>query len=418
MRNFQLPGRSPVRSTKGMAATSHPLATLAAINMLQAGGSAMDAAVSAAAVQAVVEPQSTGIGGDCFVLYSKSGSDDIIGFNGSGRAPRNAEIGWYRERGFNQLPTTGVHSVTVPGAVDAWDRLLADHGRKGLAAALAPAIRYAEEGYVVHDRVAFDWADAAGKLSDDPNTARIFLKNGDAYRSGDIHRQPQLAQTLRIIAAKGRQGFYEGEVAEDMVAHLQSLGGHHALEDFAATAGDYVTPITSDYRGSRLHQIPPNNQGITALLMLNILSGFELSKLAPLGAERLHLEIEAGRLAYRDRDRFIADPAFAKVPVKQLLSRTYAESLRKFIDPQKAMTNLPEVKMADSDTVYICVVDGDGNAASFINSTYMSVWQRHHQPEDRNRFAKSWCEFQALILPIPMRWHQASGRCTRSSQEW
>jgi len=372
MRNFQLPGRSPVRSTKGMAATSHPLATLAAINMLQSGGSAMDAAVSAAAVQAVVEPQSTGIGGDCFVLYSKVGSDDIIGFNGSGRAPRNAEIGWYKELGFNRLPTIGVHSITIPGAVDAWDRLLADHGRKGLAAALAPAIRYAEEGYVVHDRVAFDWADAADKLNDDPNTARVFLKNGEAYRSGDVHRQSELAQTLRIIATKGRKGFYEGEVAEDMVAHLRSLGGHHMLEDFAATAGDYVTPITSEYRGNRLHQIPPNNQGITALLMLNILSGFELSKLAPFGAERLHLEVEAGRLAYRDRDRFIADPAFAKVPVKQLLSPVYAESLRKFIDPKKAMTNLPDVKMSASDTVYICVVDGDGNTASFINSTYMS----------------------------------------------
>lgn len=372
MRNFQMPGRSPVRSTEGMAATSHPLATLAAIDMLRTGGNAMDAAVAAAAVQAVVEPQSTGIGGDCFVLYCPAGRGEVIAFNGSGRAPALANIDWYIERGHKALPTYGVHSITVPGAIDAWCKLLTDHGKKSIDAALAPAIHYAENGYVVHDRVAFDWIAALDTLKSDETTTRIFLDNGNPLQAGAIHRQPELARTLGIIAKKGRAGFYEGEVADDIVTRLKELGGLHTLEDFAATAGNYTDPVTIEYRGHRIHQMPPNNQGLTALLMLNILSGFELSKLDPLGAERLHLEVEAGRLAYRDRDRFIGDQDFAKVPVEALLSAAYASKLRREINPTHAMKHLPEIDMAMSDTVYISVVDKDRNAVSFINSTYHS----------------------------------------------
>jgi gamma-glutamyltranspeptidase / glutathione hydrolase len=372
MRDFQRPGRSPVRATDCMAATSHPLATAAAIDMLRAGGNAMDAAVCAAAVQAVVEPQSTGIGGDCFVLYSKGGTDKIITFNGSGRAPRAANIGWYKDKRFDALPTYGVHAVTVPGAIDAWSQMLADHGRKGLDAALAPAIHYAENGYVVHDRVAFDWAASVDLLKSDETTARIFLPGGEAPLAGAVHKQPELGKTLRIIAQKGRAGFYEGEVAEDMVNRLKGLGGLHSLADFAAAKGNYTEAVTTQYRGHTIHQMPPNNQGLTALLMLNILEGFDLASMDPVGAARLHLEIEAGRLAYRDRDRFIADQDFAKVPVKQLLSQSYASQLRSEIDPKKPMQHLPEVKMAMSDTVYISIVDKDRNAVSFINSIYHS----------------------------------------------
>jgi gamma-glutamyltranspeptidase/glutathione hydrolase len=281
-------------------------------------------------------------------------------------------VDWYRGNGFDQVPIHGPHAVTVPGAIDAWFRLLADHGRKGIDAALAPAIGYAEQGYVVHDRVAFDWAMSVPTLTSDHNAARIFLSQGKALKAGDLHRQPELAATLRTIARQGRDGFYAGEVAEDMVAHLRALGGLHTLEDFAATTGDYVTPVSTQYRGYQIHQMPPNNQGLIALLMLNILSGFELGALDPLGAERLHLEIEAGRLAYRDRDNLVADQDQVPVPVRELLSRRYADRLRAAIDPARAMSHLPDLELQMSDTVYISVVDRDRNAVSFINSTYHS----------------------------------------------
>lgn len=355
-----------------MVATSHPLATLAAVEMLRGGGNAMDAAVTAAAVQAVVEPQSTGIGGDCFVLYSPAGQGAPVAFNGSGRSPAAATLDWYLERGFTAMPETGPHAVTMPGAIDAWCRLLEDHGRKGIDAALAPAIHYAENGYVVHDRVAWDWEEIAPVLAADEHSARMFLRDGKPLRAGDVHRQPELARSLRRIASEGRAGFYEGPVAEDLVDRLRALGGLHTLDDFAATRGDYVEPISVRYRGYDVFQMPPNNQGLTALLMLNILSGFGLAGMDPEGAARLHLEIEAGRLAYRDRDRWIADQDQVRLPVRELLSMDYADRLRAAIDPERAMTDLPEVTFPKSDTVYISVVDRDRNAVSFINSTYDS----------------------------------------------
>ena len=372
MRDFQLPGRSPVRATEAMAATSHPLATAAALDVLRGGGNAMDAAVTAAAVLAVVEPQSTGIGGDCFVLYVPRGEGRVIAFNGSGRAPAAASLDWYRSRGFQAIPTYGAHAVTIPGAIDAWCRLLEDHGRRGIDAALAPAIRYAEGGYPIHDRVAFDWSDCAELLNADPGAARILLPGGKPPVAGQIHRQPELGQTLRTIAREGRRGFYAGAVAADMVAHLRAQGGLHSLEDFAAAAGDYVEPIQAAYRGVDIFQMPPNNQGLTALLMLNILAGFDLGALDPLGAERLHLEIEAGRLAYRDRNALIADQDKVPVPVAELLAAPYAEELRRRIDRNRAQTDLPPSLMRKSDTVYLSVVDRDRNAVSFINSTYYS----------------------------------------------
>ena len=361
-----------MRGTDAMVATSHPLATLAAVDMLRAGGNAMDAAVTAAAVQAVVEPQSTGIGGDCFVLHSPGGSADVKAFNGSGRAPAASTIAWFKEHGHETIPEQGALSVTIPGAIDAWDRLLSAYGKKGLDAALAPAVHYAENGYVVHDRVAFDWSRATALLGSHAPTAGIFLKNGRPYESGDIHRQPQLAQTLRLIAKHGKQAFYTGAVAEDLVETLRQAGGQHTLDDFATVAGNEMQTVSNTYRGMKVHQMPPNNQGLTALLMLNILSGFKVPDMDPLGADKLHLEIEAGRLAYRDRDRFIADPEFSTVPVRELLSAGYAERLRNAINPGAALTGLPEVVMGHNDTVYISVVDRDQNVVSFINSTYHS----------------------------------------------
>ncbi|OWW05062.1 gamma-glutamyltransferase [Rhizobium sp. R72] len=371
MRDFQFPGRSPVRAMEAMVATSHPLSTLAAIEMLRSGGNAMDAAVCACAVQAVVEPQSTGIGGDCFVLFSCGGGGTVRAFNGSGRSPAAATLDWYRSRNFLEVPTSGPHSVTIPGAIDAWCRLLEDHGEKGIAEVLAPAIAYAENGYVVHDRVAFDWRESVATLCDE-HAARIFLKSGAAYAQGDVHVQPELAATLRTIAAKGRYGFYDGEVAADIVERLRALGGLHTMDDFAATSGDYVEPVSTNYRGYDIYQMPPNNQAMTALLMLNILSNFDVGALRADSAERLHLEIEAGRLAYRDRDLYLGDQDKIHVPVKQLLSRRYSDALAGEIDSMRAMTHLPNMNLPSSDTVYISVVDRDRNAVSFINSTFSS----------------------------------------------
>jgi gamma-glutamyltranspeptidase/glutathione hydrolase len=372
MRDFQLPGRSPIRVAEAAAATSHPLATLTAIEVLRGGGNAIDAAVAAAAVLAVVEPQSTGIGGDGFMLYAPKGGSKVIAFNGSGRSPAAATHDWYKREGFESIPTFGPHAVTVPGLIDLWAQVVADHGTKELGTLLQPAIRYAEDGYVIHDRVAFDWSFCAELLAKDPHAARILLPNGRAPKPGERHRQPELGQTLRRVAEKGRDGFYKGAIAEDMVNHLRAQGGLHTMEDFAAVKGDYVDPIRTNYRGVDLFQLPPKNQGLTALLMLNLLSGFDLASLDPVGAERLHLELEAGRLAYRDRDALIADPSKVPVPVEELLSKGYADRLRRHIDPMRAATELPPPLLGKSDTIYLTVVDRDRNAVSFINSIYYS----------------------------------------------
>ena len=372
MRDFQLPGRSPIRVTEAAAATSQPLATLTAIETLRRGGNAIDAAVAAAAVLAVVEPESTGIGGDGFMLYAPGGGSKVIAFNGSGHSPKAATTDWYLERGFTEIPVYGPHAVTVPGLIDAWSRITADHGTRGLDELLQPAIRYAEEGFVVHDRVAFDWARVAERLARDPNAARILLPQGRAPRAGERFRQPELAATLRTIAAKGRDGFYHGPIAEEMVSYLNSLGGLHSLDDFAELKGAYVQPVQGRYRGVDVYQMPPNNQGLTALLMLHILSGFDFAGLAPFEAERLHLLIEAARLAYRDRNALIADPDHVDVPVDVLLCMDYADKLRAEIDPARAMTHLPAPLLRPSDTIYLTVVDRDRNAVSFINSVYHS----------------------------------------------
>ncbi len=291
MRNLELPGRSAVRAPNGMAATSHPLATAAALQVLQSGGNAMDAAVAACAVQCVVEPQSTGIGGDCFVLFAPEGGPEVIAFNGSGRAPAAARPAWFRAQGIAAIEQHSPHAVTVPGAVDAWARLLEDHGRKGLDELLQPAIGYARDGYPIHERVAFDWGRTAELVSKDPTARRIFLPGGKAPEAGSLHRQPELAQTLGRIAQEGRDGFYRGPVAEDIVSYLRGLGGLHTLDDFAEAGGEYVTPIKTGYRGYEVFECPPNGQGVIALLILNILAGFDLGVLDPLSAERLHLEV-------------------------------------------------------------------------------------------------------------------------------
>lgn len=370
MRNFELPGRSAVHATGGMAATSHPLATLAAINVLQSGGNAMDAAVAAVAVQCVVEPHSTGIGGDCFMLYAPKGKGDVIAFNGSGRAPKAATPEWYAKRGIKEIGEHSAHAVTVPGAVDAWCRLIEDHGTRSIGELLQPAIRYARDGYPIHARVARDWRQNVPTLEADPDSVRIYLPGGKPPATGQLHRQPELARTLELIANNGRDAFYTGAVAEDIVERLKSRGGLHTMDDFAEAAGEYVEPIKTAYRGFEVFECPPNGQGIVALMMLNILSELGLDRLEPLSPERLHLMIEASRLAYAERDAWVSDPRHVEVPVKRMLSADFAASLRERIVPDRANHHPPADVPAHPDTVYLCVVDGDRNAVSFINSLF------------------------------------------------
>ncbi|MGC1309554.1 MAG: gamma-glutamyltransferase [Phormidesmis sp.] len=371
MRDFHLPGRSPAYGQKGMAATSHTLATLTAIDVLRDGGNAVDGAIAAAAVLCVVEPQATGIGGDCFALYAPAGSGEVIALNGSGKAPGKADLDWFVDQGMQHISLQSPHSVTVPGAVDAWCRLHQDYGKKDFAGLLAPAIRLAQEGYTVHSRVAYDWGQLAKKLKVTENATRMLLVDGEAPKAGDRHRQPELGRTLQTIAEQGRAGFYTGAVAEDIVSYLQSLGGLHTLEDFAAIQAEYVIPISTRYRGYDVFECPPNGQGLTALIMLNILSGFDLTDFAPMSGQRLHLECEAARLAYGVRDRYIADPNQANIPLETLLSDDYAAQLRAKISLDKVM---PPLQASDfpqhPDTVYLCVVDAAGNAVSFINSVF------------------------------------------------
>lgn len=395
MRDLQLPGRSPARSLNGMAATSHALATVTALNVLRDGGNAMDAAVAACAVQCVVEPQSTGIGGDCFCLIAPGGEEDIVAFNGSGRAPAGADPDWYVENGIAEIDRHTPHAVTVPGAIDAWQTLLEKYGTKDLGELLQPAIRFAREGYPLTSRVATDWADSMATLGHDAPTREVFLtQNGRPPAEGQVHRQEKLAKTLERIAEEGRDGFYSGPVADDIVSHLQSLGGHHTKADFAAAKGEFVTPIKTDYRGHTVYECPPNGQGIVALEILNILSGYDLASMDPLSVERLHLEVEAARLAYGDRDAVVADPDRAQVPIDWMLSPEHATELRDCIIADRAMQDIPAPLLpTHHDTIYLCVVDKDRNAVSFINSLFSAFGSGIMGPESGVMLQNRGCGF-------------------------
>lgn len=370
MRDFQKDGRSVTISQNGMCATSHPLAAKVAVNMLEAGGNAVDAGIAAAIVLNICEPQMTGLGGDCFALLQPAPGAGFIGLNASGRAPAGLSAARLRAKGLTAIPDDSADAVTIPGAVDGFVTLSADYGKLPLSRVLAPAIRYAEEGIPVAPRVAFDWEIAAGRLQ---GSARgRYLVAGKAPKAGHVFAAPDQARVLQKIATEGRAGFYEGEVAEDMVASLQAAGGSHRPEDFAATACDYVTPVSTEYRGHILTELPPNGHGATALLMANILGHFDLASLDPLSAKRAHLEAEAAKLAYDARDRFIADPGATR-RLSHMLSPDTAASLAGLIAPDKVL-HLPDHRLESihKETVYLTVVDQNRMALSLIYSVFHS----------------------------------------------
>ena len=367
MRDFQIPGRSAVLADNGMCATSHPLAAATALDILKRGGNAVDAAIAAGALLCFCEPHMTGLGGDCFVLLKPAGSNRIHALNGSGRAPAEIDAGQLRARGLDSVPLYGIEAVTMPGAVDAICRLSQDWGKLGLDAALAPAISYAEAGVPVAPRVARDWANATHLQG---AARRHFMDAGKPLAQGARFRAPGQAEVLRRIARGGRAGFYEGEVAEDLIASLRALGGCHSMEDLDATRCAWTNPVASPYRDVELLEHAPNGQGATANLILNILAHFDPGTRDPLGAARLHLQAEATKLAYDARDRFIAD-ADHTTRLAHMLAPETAAGLAALIDPARAMPDTAaRTEAVHRDTVYLTVVDRDRMAVSLIWSIY------------------------------------------------
>lgn len=361
--------RSAVRAMNGMVATSQPLASAAGLRILQQGGNAIDAAIAAAAVLCVVEPMMVSPGGDLFALVWNAKKKELKALNASGRAPQAASIDELKKRGFTRIPQNGIHAVTVPGAVDGWATLLERYGTMKLSQVLQPAIEYAERGYPVTDVIAADW-ETGLNFKKNEDFARTFLPNGKAPMPGEIFTNKNLAATLKAIATGGRDVFYKGEIARKIVNFAQSQGGLHTMQDFANHKSNWLDPISTTYRGHTVYELPPNNQGLAVLEMLNILEGYDVKRLGHNSAEYLHLLVEAKKLAYADRAWHIADPAFYQAPLNKLTSKEYAAELRKKIDLNHAASEKMAGPRGGEDTVYLTVVDKDHNAVSFIQSIF------------------------------------------------
>ncbi|HXG94729.1 MAG TPA: gamma-glutamyltransferase [Blastocatellia bacterium] len=366
-------GRSIVRAEHGMVASSQPLASQVGLEILKRGGNAVDASIAMAAMLNVTEPMMTGIGGDAFMLVYWSKTKELKALNASGRAPRALTLDYFKKRGIKQMPITGMEPITVPGAFDGWVTLLEKYGTMKLSDLLQPAIEYAENGFPVMEKAAADWAAEVDKLKKTPAAAANYLIDGRAPRAGEVFRQKNLARTFRVLARGGRDAFYKGEIARAIVDYCQKNGGFLSMQDFAEHRSEWVEPISTDYRGYTVYECPPNGQGLAALIALNILEGFDIAKMAAQPELYYHTMIEAMKLAFADRNRYIADPAFAKVPVAELLSKQYAAERRKLINSDRAMDEAePGLVPNHSDTTYFTVVDKDRNAVSFINSLYES----------------------------------------------
>jgi gamma-glutamyltranspeptidase / glutathione hydrolase len=361
--------RSAVRAMNGMVATSQPLASAAGLRILQQGGNAIDAAVAAAAVLCVVEPMMVSPGGDLFAIVWNAKKRELKALNASGRAPLAASIDELKKRGFDKMPENGIHAVTVPGAVDGWAKLLERYGTMKLTQVLQPAIDYAERGFPVTDVIANDWQEGM-KHKDEPDFAKTFLPGGKALVAGEIFTNKNLAGTLKKVAAGGPEAFYRGELAAKIVKFAQEKGGLHTLKDLASHTSNWIDPISTTYRGNTVYELPPNTQGLTALVWLNILEGFDLRSLGHNTPQYLHLLAEAKKLAFIERARHIADPAFYQAPIDNLLSKSYSAELRKRIDPNHVREQTASGPRGGEDTVYLTVVDKDRNAISLIQSIF------------------------------------------------
>jgi gamma-glutamyltranspeptidase/glutathione hydrolase len=362
--------RSEVLAQNGMACTSQPLATQAALDILKQGGNAIDAAIAANAVNSVVEPMSCGIGGDLFAIVWYESDQKLYGLNASGRSPMSLTIEKLKQMGLEKFPVRGVLPVSVPGCVDGWFELHAKFGKLPMNRLLASAINYAENGFPVAEVIASYWKSSEHSLKDSPGFSDVFLPNGTALKKGEIFKNPALANTLKLIAEKGKDVFYNGEIAAELERFMREQKGFLTRSDLENHKSEWVEPVSTNYRGYDVWELPPNGQGIAALQMLNILEGYDLQSMGFGSKEYLHLLIEAKKLAYEDRAKFYADPDFNKIPVEKLISKEYAEERRKLINERNAAAAYTTGDLEEGDTIYLTVADKDGNMVSLIQSLY------------------------------------------------
>ncbi len=379
----QRPGRSVVIAPHGMVCCAHPLATQIGLDVLKSGGNAVDAAIATNAALGLMEPMSCGIGGDLFAIVWDAKTQKLHGLNSSGRAPIKATREFFANNQLDDIPTLGPLSWSVPGCVDGWYELQRKFGTRTLAQLLESTIKYAEEGTPVSEVISGYWRGAERKLAADEGSTKVYLIDGKAPRVGDVFKNPALAATYRAIAAHGRDAFYKGEIARKLAAYSERVGGLITAQDLAEHTSTGIEPVHATYRGYEVCELPPNGQGIAALQMLNILEGYDLKKLGPQSPEYWHLLIEAKKLAYADRARYYADPAFAKVPVAELVSKPYADVRRKLIRMEQALADIEpgDAKLGHSDTTYLCVVDKDRNCISLIQSNYMGFGSGKAPPD-------------------------------------
>jgi gamma-glutamyltranspeptidase/glutathione hydrolase len=369
-----------VFAKNGMVAASQPLATLAGVEILMSGGNAIDAAIATAAVLGIVEPSSIGVGGDAFCLFYSAKEKTVKALDASGRSPYAMNLEFCRKRTLKEMPQRGIHSVTVPGAVHGWTTLLNSYGSKKLTDVLQPAIRYAEDGFLVAELTAEQWKESEARLKADEGASINYLIKGRTPRAGDIFKNPRMAKTLRRIAEEGPECFYKGEIAEEIISCSEKLGGLFTRKDFADHRSDWVEPISAHYRGFDICEMPPATQGFVALEMLKILEGFEFSGMKAQSADALHLMIEAKKLAFADRDRYLADREFMKLSVADLFSSKRVDTVRRQIQLDRMAGEYPQTAVGN-DTEYVAAADSEGNLVSFIQSNFMGFGSGVVEPE-------------------------------------
>lgn len=367
--------RSEVIAKGGMAATSQPLATQIALDVLKEGGSAVDAAIAANAALGLMEPTGNGIGGDLFAIVWDTKTQKLYGLNASGRSPYSLTLQYFKNKGYQQIPSHGPLPVSVPGCVDGWFELHKKFGKLPMEQILAPAIQYAREGFPVSELIAYYWERSVPILKKYPNFEEIFTINGRAPRKGEIFHNPYLANTLEKIAHGGRDVFYKGEIARIIDTFMRRQGGFLSYQDLADHTSEWVEPVSVNYRGYDVWELPPNGQGIAALQMLNILEGYDIRSMGFGSADYIHYFVEAKKLAFEDRAKFYADPDFNEIPVKELISKKYAAERRKLIDARRSARSYPAGNPAlrSGDTVYLTVADQEGNMVSLIQSNYRGM---------------------------------------------
>ena len=373
--------RSEVIAQNGMAATSHPLATQAALDILKQGGSAVDAAIAANAMLGLMEPTGCGIGGDLFAIIWDDESQQLHGLNASGRSPKDLEIDYFHENDYDYIPSRGALPVSVPGAVDGWFEMHQKFGRLDMMEILNPSIEYAREGFPVTELIAYYLERSAPVLKDFPNFEETYMPDGHMPAKGEIFRNPYLANTYETIAREGRDEFYKGEIAKTIDKYIEENGGFLSYEDMAAHTGEWVDPVSTNYRGYDVWQLPPNGQGIAVLQILNILEGYDIASKGLYSPEYIHLFVEAKKLAFEDRANYYADMDFSPVPVEKLISKEYAEERRELIDPERAARQYDPGIPESPNTIYLTVADKDGNMVSLIQSNYRGMGSGMTPPE-------------------------------------